>query len=412
MSALRTDPAGLSECPPDESSVVPIEILRHLFSISRHLAGQLDFQSAIGAVAQEIGRFLPYDHLDVCILKPDGKLTAAYETGLRTDWSGSEPGLVDESPLRTLLRGEVASILTDDATTDPRFDFPGCARRPILDNALRARLHVPLVVDKAVIGALSISSHARAAYRPEDLRHARFVADQLSPYLFALRASELSRQSAIVEAEARVREETLREGALRLTQELERERQRIGMDLHDQTLADLTRMIRDLREVGGAADPARFLGRLEDCVDDLRRIIDLAVPSLLELFGFTHAVRVHLERALALEGGVAGGVEDLTGGAPDILETNARIALFRIVQEAVNNAARHSGASRVTVRIEADDGRLRVVVEDDGVFAPPRRRTGGLSHMRTRARLLGADFRISTRGGTRVELRLPAAGES
>ena len=387
---------------------VPPRILWHLFAISRHLAGQLDFQSAIHAVAEEIGHFLPYDHLDVCILKPGGLVTAAYETGLATAWGAKDSGRTAQSPIRALLLGEVGEMLTRDAMVDPRFDFPGSFRQPIIESRLRARIHVPLVVDKTVIGALSISSHTPGLYCSDDTRLARFVADQLSPYFFALRAADLSRRAAIVDAEARVREETLRAGASLLTQELERERQRIGMDLHDQTLADLTRVIRDVRAGRAGADPAWLLSRLEDSVADLRRIIDRAVPSLLDLFGFTHAVRIHLERAVESVGDIAIFVEDLTGGAPDLIGANARVALYRIVQEAVNNATHHSGASRISVRIDRDAGRLRVTVTDDGTFIPSRSaRLGGVSHMRTRARLLGADFSLSTQAGTRIELRLP-----
>lgn len=405
MTSIATE-GTRGEMPKEDA--VPPRILWHLFAISRHLAGRLDFQSAIHAVAEEISHFLPYDHLDVCILEPAGRVTAAYETGLATGWGTGESREVAQSPIRALLLGDTDEMLTPDATCDPRFDFPGSFRQPIVDSRLRARIHVPLVVDKAVIGALSISSHAPGAYRAEDVRLARFVADQLSPYFFALRAAELSRKAAIVEAEARVREETLREGASQLTQELELERQRIGMDLHDQTLADLTRMIRDLRAGGAGADPARMLSRLEDCVTDLRRIIDTAVPSLLELFGFTHAVRIHLERAVESVGDIAVSVEDLTWGAPDRIEANARVALYRIVQEAVNNATHHAGANRIAVRIDRYAGRLRVTVTDDGTFIPARSaRLGGVSHMRTRARLLGAEFSLLTQGETRIELRLP-----
>ena len=64
----------------------PLALLNHLFSISRLLAGQLDFRSAIRAVSAEIAQILPHDHLDVCILRHDGKFHTAYESGIETDW--------------------------------------------------------------------------------------------------------------------------------------------------------------------------------------------------------------------------------------------------------------------------------------------------------------------------------------
>ena len=73
---------GMSEL--SDQEVDPGPLLPHLFRISRALAGRLDFLSAIRSVAQEISRFLPYDHLDLCLLRHDGTLSAAYETGIET----------------------------------------------------------------------------------------------------------------------------------------------------------------------------------------------------------------------------------------------------------------------------------------------------------------------------------------
>lgn len=390
--------------PPD---VDPAPLLPHLFRISRALAGRLDFLSAIQAVAQEIRRFLPYDHLDLCLLRHDGHLSAAYETGIDTAWGRSDMASVQRSPIRSLLGGEVGHILTADAPADPRFHFPGAFTDPIHDHGLRSRVHVPLVVADGIIGALSISCFARARYGAADVAAARYVADLISPYVFALREAERSRQAAIVEAEARAREEGLRLGARELTQALEQERQRIGMDLHDQTLADLSRLMRDLSRPG-VLDAEGVLAQLDDCVADLRRIIDTAVPSILEMFGFAHAVRVHLERAA---GEARIEVHDAGRGAVDALDPVVRMALFRIVQEAINNAGRHARASRIDVRIAARP-RLRITVADDGIGLPDEirrtRRKGGLSHMRTRAQLIGARLSVrSGRTGTSVSVSLP-----
>lgn len=392
---------------PDLAAFDPAPLLPHLFRISRALAGRLDFLSAIQSVAQEIRRFLPYDHLDLCLLRHDGHLSAAYETGIDTAWGQSGVVSIRRSPIRALLSGEVAHLLTADAPADPRFHFPGAFTDPIHDHGLRSRVHVPLVVTGEIIGALSISCCAPGRYGLRDVAAARYVADLISPYVFALREAERSRQAAIVEAEARAREEGLRLGARELTQALEQERQRIGMDLHDQTLADLSRLMRDLSRPG-VLDAEAVLARLHDCVADLRRIIDTAVPSILEMFGFAHAVRVHLERAA---GEARIGVHDASHGAPDALDPVVRMALFRIVQEAINNAGRHARASRIDVRIAAEP-RLRITVADDGCGLSDEirrtRRRGGLSHMRTRAQLIGARLSVrSGRTGTSVSVSLP-----
>ncbi|HUG60523.1 MAG TPA: GAF domain-containing protein, partial [Methylomirabilota bacterium] len=223
-------------------------MLPHLLSISQALAGHLDFQSAIQAVSVSVGELIRYDHFDVCIMTSDGTTHMAYETGLHTSWGNLDrhPVPTSRSPIRAVLWGQEPYMLAVDATEDDRFQFEGALNHPIFDARLRSRLHVPLRVQGAVIGALSCSTHDVGVYTMDDVKTAQHVADLLAPYVFALRSAELAKASAIVEAEARAREEGLRQGALRLTEELEHERQRIGMDLHDQTLADLTRLLHRL----------------------------------------------------------------------------------------------------------------------------------------------------------------------
>lgn len=395
-------------------------MLQHLIRISQALAGQLDFRSAIQAVADEVSDIIPYDHLDVCIVRPDGETHAAYETGLTTRWgSADEPPMpMDRSPIRDLLWGAVPYILTDDATGDARFLFEGAFNRPIFDAGLRSRLHVPLRVQGAVIGALSCSSHARARYTLDDVKAAQHVADLLAPYFYALRASEQAKQSAIEEAEARAREDGLRLAAFRLTEAQERERQRIGMDLHDETLAHLTRLLHRVSRLAEAdvvdGEALRPVAEsLNACIAELRRIIDDAKPNVLQLFGFTHGIEDLLDRARQEAGpGLATRLVDDTGGRINALDEPVRLALFRIVQEALNNAARHANAGEIVVHLKAEPHRIVIAVTDDGVglSGGHSRKTGGIHNMRTRAALVAAEFRIgrpSTGRGTRVSIALP-----
>ncbi len=403
--------------------MAPSVLLEHYLAISRLLAGQLEFRSAIRAVAAQIAHIIPHDHLDVCIVMHGGKYHTAYETGLETAWGNHPPALVSGSPIRGLLWGEVSYFLTDDAGIDPRFNFENAFTRPIFDQALRSRIHVPLKVEGDVIGALSCSSHQVGLYTMEDIVNARSLADLLSPYFFALRAAEQAQQSAIVEAEARAREEGLRLGALNLTEALERERQRIGMDLHDQTLADLTRLSRRLERLthepdvaGEALEP--LVRSLQHCMQDLRQIIEEAKPSVLQLFGFVQAVENHLDRSVRDSGlSIDRELIDETEGGVDSLDPTVSVALFRITQEAINNAVRHAQANRIVVRLgERNDG-FSVEVCDDGVgIAKQRRRNGGgIDNMKTRARLISARFSISAGRnnlGTAIGVHLPLAAQT
>ncbi len=396
----------------------PRSLFDHYLGISRLLAGQLDFHSITQAVAAEINHIIPHDHLDVCIKTLDGKYHVAYESGLQTDWSKHPPALLTGSPIRTVLAGEEDFILTADACSDPKFHFDGAFSSPIIALSLRSRINVPLKVQGDIIGALSCSSHEIGRYSMEDVGNARSIADLLAPYFFAIRAAEQAKRSAIVETETRAREEGLRVGALKLTEALEAERQRIGMDLHDQTLADLTRLARRMERLtrvpdmpGEALEPL-FRG-LQHCMHDLRQIIEEAKPSVLQLFGLAQAIENHLDRSVRDSGAVIEWrLVDETGSMVDGLHQTVIIALFRIAQEAINNAIRHSQASQIVVRLRAGEGSLSIEVIDDGIgIENPRDRIGhGIDNMKTRARLISAKFEVgrSRDGtGTCVSVMLP-----
>jgi signal transduction histidine kinase len=402
----------------------PTPLLGQYLTISRLLAGQLDFHSVIRAVAAEVSQIIPHDHMDVCIIMLDGKYHTAHESPFETGWGRNPPAPISNSPIRALLYGEVDTMITGDACNDARFHYEGSHSAPIFEGNLRSRLHVALKAQGDVIGALTCSSHQVNIYGEDDLDRARSIADLLAPYFFALRAAEQAKRSAIVETEARAREEGLRLGALKLTEALEVERQRIGMDLHDQTLADLTRLSRRLERLTHASDVSSdmiepLFRSLQHCMHDLRQIIEEARPAVLQLFGFSQAIENHLERSIRDSGSaIRWVIDDRTDGLVDNLPRNVATALFRISQEAVNNAIRHAGATEMTVEIMATQKHLKITIRDNGIgIASTQKRTGsGIDNMRTRARLISARFEAAKNKdgpGTFIEVSLPieSAGE-
>ncbi|MQT15442.1 GAF domain-containing sensor histidine kinase [Segnochrobactrum spirostomi] len=404
----------------ERPSIRPEDMLSHVLAISRAIAGQTEFQPVIHAVSREIAQILPHDHLDVCILVVDQEVVAAYETGLHTRWGAwhEHPVAARFSPIRSVLWGEVPFILTEDALTDERFQFEGAFNHPIFDERLRSRLHVPLRVQGTVFGALSASTHVAGFYTLSDIGVAQHVADLLAPYFHALRISEQAHRSAVIEAEARAREEGLRESAQKLTEALERERQRIGMDLHDETLADLTRLARRLEQLGDRGHVSgeaikTVAGELQSSIRGLRRIIDDARPNVLQLFGFVEGIENLLENSVRDAGlAIATGIRDTTGGRIDRLAEPLKVALFRIVQEAVNNAVHHGRPSEIKVELSLVADHIRIAVIDNGIGLSDAvgKRVSGINNMRTRARLVSAAFSIEQnhRGGTTVVVDLPA----
>ncbi len=395
-------------------------LIDRLLAISQALAGHIDPGSAFRATAIEIGTLIPHDHIDLAVLSQDGRKHACYEAGFHTSWSRLAQHPVEGSPIRHVLWGQTPYLLTDNALIDPRFHFAGAFDGPIFAAKLRSRIIVPLRARGSVIGALNISRHKVGCYTQADVAVAQQCADLIAPYIFALIQTEEARRAMLAESEAHNRVELLRVGASQLTEGMERERRRMAMDLHDQTLGDLARIARQisaLRSQGVAreAQLADLEQEVAGCLAELRHIVDDMRPSVLELFGLRDAVEAHLNRSVArAKPPIAVRIADTSAGCADSLSETMRTALYRIVQEAINNAVRHAAPSLVEVQLASTEKVLRVIISDDGHGCGPvdPGAHGGIGHMHTRAALVGARLRFEAagrKGGTRVVIEVDRA---
>lgn len=396
--------------------VTPLDLTAHhrgiFLCISNHLARVTEIQSALAAVAEEVAAVLPFTHFDLCLVDGADWLVS-YEVGIKTRWSRRRTKL-NNSPVRDVLTGKLDYMICTNAMEDPRQTFAGATSEPIMNHNLRSRVHVGMKVMGQLIGTLNISHSQADRFDQQTVDFSQHLADLLAPYFHALRAIEKAQRDAQARSEIQSREEWLRLGASSLTQALEQERQRIGMDLHDQTLADLTRLLRVVNNDTQPLDRSYLDEALTTCIRDLRRIIDEAVPSQLELFGFIHAVTSHLEKATRTDALTAGVpqilVEDRSNLDIDATWPHVRTAIYRITQEAINNAVSHADATRIEVVIDTDiNGALRISVRDNGRgFARHlESRQSGLAHMETRARLILAHLEFNGHDGTCVTLTVP-----
>ncbi len=395
--------------------------LEHYLAISRAVAGELDYQNVLNRIAGAVcSKLLEYDHLDVAIVNPvDRTMHMAFETGVSTVWGTNGKQLPNAlSPIRQVLQGESGSILTGDAWEDSRFHFDGAFDAPIYEANLHSRIHVPLYVHGEVLGSLNFSLHRKHAYDENDLVVAQNIADLISPYVYAVNMGEQARVSALAEGAARGREQSIRLGAQRLTEAMETERQRLGMELHDQTLADLSAIYRRVTQLATEANPnQQELMQLSDsisrCTSELRGIIENAKPGVLELFGLTQAIEAQLDRVTqGLDRPIRAFVSDETNNALDNGPDRIRIAVFRIVQEAVTNAIKHSECSRISVELWRSEDQILISVANDGNEPSEgwRRSSGGVDNIRIRAALIGSDvaFHRNTNGqGSRTVLTIP-----
>jgi len=244
----------------------------------------------------------------------------------------------------------------------------------------------------------------------------------LSLALLALLWAILERRRIVATSAAlRVANRDLADARLNLANEAERERRRIARDLHDQTLADLRHLLlaADQLPPNGveALDPAVFRREIESISHEVRRICEDLSPSVLQNVGFAAALEFALANAVLhapaenrfkYEFICDEALEEKAKLAP-----NVQMQIYRIVQEAITNICRHSGATNVLMTVRcSDEGDFALTIEDDGcVFDVPGNKSDGrgLANMRARASLIEAEiyWRDRDAGGTKFTLLLP-----
>lgn len=200
---------------------------------------------------------------------------------------------------------------------------------------------------------------------------------------------------------------------------LEQERELIGMDLHDGLVQQITgaRMQLESLLISGKLSPGPVRDTISDVVSLLRKAVEEARrvilglrPPMLEDQGLVGAIEQLVAERKPGEPQVELRVPEPLGRLGPVVEA----AVYRIVQEAVTNARKHSRSERVEVSLREAAGRLEVRVEDWGVGFDPAQVKGrglGLQGICRRARLLGglAEVHSAPGQGTRIAVSLPLA---
>jgi signal transduction histidine kinase len=260
---------------------------------------------------------------------------------------------------------------------------------------------LPLRIRGEEIGALNLV-RVRALDR-EELARATLLAD------FASRAVENAR----LLAEAQVREAERARLSDQLVIAEQGERRRLALFLHDgpvQSLAGISLMLDAAIELigNGRLDEARpvlqsALDRHRDTIRSLRDLSFNIEPVVLRDQGFGPAMQ-----AFAQQVGLSNRIQvDLDVDAADGLTENARVALYQIIREAVNQAIRRGPPTRISIGVaESDDGSVEAVIADDGAG---ERRRATFDEIEERARTMSGRLHVEAGedGGTAVHIVLP-----
>ena len=225
--------------------------------------------------------------------------------------------------------------------------------------------------------------------------------------------------------ERRRAEEELKFMTGKLIQVQEEERRRIARDLHDdfnQRLAALSVELATIeRTLGASSEPiprqlAAIRGQIVQLSNDLHDLAYKLHPSLLEHVGLEIALREHVAQFTKQTGlPVTCFVRAVPGTLPQEIAT----ALFRVMQESLQNVGKHAQATAVTVRLSGSSKGIGVSVRDNGKGFDPENQAApragiGLMSMHERARLLGgyATIRSGATDGTTVCAWIPLSQEA
>ncbi len=278
----------------------------------------------------------------------------------------------------------------------------------------QSALGVPLFSKGARLGALILYNFSRqAAFAQNDLPILQALANQ------AATAIENARLYAELQQKEALRTQLLE----KLIETGEEERKRIARDLHDEFAQTLTALTINLQsalrnlpaETNGLRQSLTQTQTLTtQTLKEISQLILELRPSVLDDLGLVPAIRWYAENRLEPSGThVVVEATGLKHRLPSSIET----ALFRIIQEAISNAAKYAHAHQVDIRLKFEEARIQIKVQDDGVGFDAAdamklkdgMRGLGLLGMRERAALLGGRLTIdsSVGRGTRVHVEVP-----
>jgi signal transduction histidine kinase/DNA-binding response OmpR family regulator len=308
---------------------------------------------------------------------------------------------VSESDLASWVIERDEPLVVSDVTTDVRVSrMPSVqptqsTQRAPYTTALHAYVGVPMRARRRTIGVLNVFGERGQEFNVEDVALLASIADHVAVAVENDRLRQRAERVAVIE-----------------------ERERLARDLHDsvtQSLYSLTLFAEAGRElaVAGELEGARHhLARVgeiaQHALKEMRLMIYELRPLALEREGLVGALHHRLE---AVEGRVGVEARLLVEELID-LPAHVEEGLYRIAQEALNNALKHAAAVSVVVHLRTRGGQIELEVVDDGVgFDLERTNAGGgmgLIGMRERAQKLGGTFSVlSAPGkGTRVKVRV------
>jgi PAS domain S-box-containing protein len=387
--------------------------IQALHDINLAITSSLDLRTVLNLLLEKIEVRLPYAASHIRLIdKATGRLEPTACRNIDEEqWKAGGTGF-RHAIHRTLLPSK-RPLVIPDIQNDERVSRPEFYRR----QGLVSYLGVPLIVQDEAIGVLSLLTKERHEFTPREIRFAETLAKQAS---IAIYNSQLYQRSQKLSEELADREERIRVLANGLIHARDEEAKRISHTLHDesgQLLAmvhiALDELARDLSP--GAQERVQTVKSLLDDVETrLHELSRELYPAMLDHLGLLASVE-YLAEQISRRTGIR---VDIAAALNERLSPMLELSLFRVVQEAFNNAVKHARAQRIEVRILQDEELIQCAIQDDGVGIGPaagsRRENHrlhglGIAGMRERIEGIGGNFQIVTAPGegTKLFITLP-----
>jgi len=367
------------------------EQFRVIAEVGRQITSIMDIDAVLNQVVHLVQETFGYDHVAIALLEDD---YAVYRVGAGRLW---EDPAFDFNPSRLKIgdegvTGRVAAsgealYLPDIREDNGYVEMQG--------SRTLSELTVPIKVKGEVIGVLDAQSDRLNAFDDSDLIVMQSLADQAAVAIENARLYRRAQQLAVIE-----------------------ERNRLARELHDsvtQALYGVTlhaeaafRQLKSHKTKLAIDQLEELKATAQEALREMRLLIFELRPSVVELQGLIPALRARLEAVEERAGiQVEMNIDDRL-----ILSDRVQDGLYRIAQEALNNALKHAKANQIILNLTGEISHVVLEIKDDGIgFNPEEAVEGGglgLDGIIERAELLGADLTLDSwpeRGTTiRVEV--------
>jgi len=360
--------------------------------VGRQITSIMEIDQVLDHVVKLIQKAFGYDHVAIAMLEEE---YAVYQVGAGRLWEDPE---FNFNPSRLKIgwegvTGRVAAsgqaLYLPDVRKDPGYvEMKG--------SGTLSEVTVPIKVKGKVIGILDAQSQRLDAFDDSDLMVLQSLADQTAVAIENARLYKQAQQLAVVE-----------------------ERNRLARELHDSVTQALYGMTLHAEAAFRQLDAANtqlaneqlkeLQGTAQEALREMRLLIFELRPSVVEVQGLVPALRARLE---AVEERAGLRVEmDLTEGLE--LSHQVQDGLYRIAQEALNNALKHASATQILLSLSGTEAAVILEIVDDGVgFNPDQEIEGGglgLDGIIERAELLNGELKIDSQPGkgTRIRIEVP-----